>query len=289
MKFFEQGQWQYCLPQHLLSRAIGYIANCENDFIKNTFIDWFMKRYAVDLREAEIEAAHDFPSFNQFFTRALKADARSIAPEANQLVSPADGQLSEFGAIDAGQLLQAKGRHYSVVDLLGGDQALASEFTDGNFFTVYLAPSDYHRVHMPFEGQLVQMIHVPGQLFSVNTKTAANVPNLFARNERVICLFDTPFGKMAVILVGAMIVASIATVWHGQVTPVKRAIQTWDYPGVDTDVTPLSLEKGAEMGRFYLGSTAIVLTPAQSLEFSQDLKVGQALKMGQALATTFKN
>ncbi len=284
MKCFESVNWQYCLPQHALSRAIAYVANCEIPLIKNTFIQWFIKRYSVDLNESVIEDPQEFDSFNQFFTRALKADARPIASGLNQLIAPADGQLSEYGQLCSGQLLQAKGQSYSVAALLGGDAALAEAFHDGHYLTVYLAPSNYHRVHMPFEGRLIKMIHVPGQLFSVNAKTAAEVPNLFARNERVICLFDTSFGPMAVILVGAMIVASIATVWHGQVTPVTHAIQTWDY--VASPV--LTLAKGAEMGRFYLGSTAIVLTPAQAVVFAEDLSVGQPLKMGQALGTIFK-
>ncbi len=283
MKVFESINWQYCLPQHLLSRAIGYVANCEIPLIKNMFIQWFIKRYQVDLSNNVINNPQDFESFNQFFTRALKADARPIAGDVKQFVSPADGQLSEFGQLHEGQLLQAKGQSYSVAALLGGDQGLADIFHDGHYLTVYLAPSDYHRVHMPFEGQLIKMIHVPGQLFSVNTKTAAMVPNLFARNERVICIFETSFGKMAVILVGAMIVASIATVWHGQVTPVTRAIQTWDYLASPV----LTLLKGAEVGRFYLGSTAIILTPAQTLAFADDLSVGQPLKMGQALGSVF--
>lgn len=280
MKFFEQAKWQYCLPQHTLSRALGYLANCDNERIKNTFIDGFIKRYQVDLRDALIEDPHAFATFNEFFTRALKPGARPIEAAANQFISPADGQLSEFGTIQADSLLQAKGQHYSLTTLLGGNAALAQHFIDGHFFTVYLAPCDYHRVHMPFDGQLLKMIHVPGQLFSVNTKTAAHIPNLFARNERVICLFETPLGKMAVILVGAMIVASIATVWHGQVTPKQREIQSWDYPS-----SSVSLAKGAELGRFYLGSTAIVLTPAQTLTLAPDLTVGQPLRMGQALAT----
>lgn len=274
-----KSQWQNWLPQHGLSRAVGLLADSQWPPLRKVFIDWFIKRYAVDMSEAEITDPYAYASFNQFFTRALKFGARSVASGAEHWVSPADGQLSEFGQIQAGQLLQAKGRRYSLLELLAGDQAMAEAFEGGDYCTVYLAPRDYHRVHMPFDGRLNKMTHVPGRLFSVNGQTATDIPNLFARNERVICYFDTAFGKMAVILVGAMIVASIATVWHGQVTPVKRRIQHWNY----ADQT-VQLAKGAELGRFYLGSTAIVLMPAGVGSFAADLTVGQSLKMGQIIA-----
>lgn len=279
MSFLQNSQWQYALPQHSLSRALGRLANCPWSPVKNAFIDWFVKRYQVDMSEALVEDPHAYPTFNAFFTRALKAEARPMAMASDHWVSPADGQLSEWGVIQNDQLLQAKGHEYALSELLAGDQAMCEAFQEGHYCTVYLAPRDYHRVHMPCAGTLVKMTHVPGRLFSVNTKTAQDLPKIFARNERVICYFDTDFGKMAVILVGAMIVASIATVWHGQVTPELRRVQTWDYPG-----QAVELAKGAEMGRFYLGSTAIVLTPKGVSQFDADLKLGQTLRMGQRMA-----
>lgn len=279
MNFLQRSQWQTMVPQHALSRALGLLADCPWPPVKNTFIDWFIKRYRVDMSEALISDPHAYATFNQFFTRALKAEARSIDMAADHWVSPADGQLSEWGAIQKDQLLQAKGHAYSLSELLAEDQAMCDAFQDGHYCTVYLAPRDYHRVHMPFAGTLVKMTHVPGRLFSVNTKTAQDLPQIFARNERVICYFDTSFGKMAVILVGAMVVASIATQWHGQVTPELKRVQTWDYQGQTH-----ALAKGAEMGRFYLGSTAIVLTPPGVSQFDADLKLGQTLRMGQKMA-----
>lgn len=281
MKYFNDSKWQYYLPQHLLSRVVGWVANAANVWLKNTFIDWFIKRYHVDLTEAEITDPHAYTSFNHFFTRALRAGVRPVDASSQALIAPADGSLSEFGRIQAGQLLQAKSRHYSLTELLAGDDAMVEAFDAGHYCTIYLAPCDYHRVHLPFEGQLLSMVHVPGQLFSVNNQTAADIPNLFARNERVICYFETRFGKMAVILVGAMIVASIATVWHGQVTPLSRRIQRWNYV---PSAMP-AMAKGAELGRFYLGSTAIILTPRDAVDFAAELVVGQALRMGQAIGT----
>lgn len=279
MNFLQPSQWQTMVPQHTLSRALGLLADCPWSPVKNTFIDWFIKRYRVDMSEAQVTDPHAYATFNQFFTRALKAEARPIDMAANHWVSPADGQLSEWGAIQGDSLLQAKGHAYSLSELLAEDQVMCDTFQDGHYCTVYLAPCDYHRVHMPFAGTLVKMTHVPGRLFSVNTKTAQDLPQIFARNERVICYFETSFGKMAVILVGAMIVASIATAWHGQVTPELKRVQTWDYPGQTH-----ALAKGAEMGRFYLGSTAIVLTPPGVSQFDPDLKLGQMLRMGQRMA-----
>lgn len=279
MSFLENSQWQYTLPQHGLSRALGLLANCPWPLVKNTFIDWFIKRYQVDMSEALVEDPRAYSTFNEFFTRALKAEARPVDMASDHWVSPADGQLSEWGVIQNDQLLQAKGHAYSLSELLAGDQAMCDAFREGHYCTVYLAPRDYHRVHMPCAGTLVKMTHVPGRLFSVNTKTAQDLPKIFARNERVICYFETDFGKMAVILVGAMIVASIATAWHGQVTPELRRVQSWDYRSQGQ-----ALAKGAEMGRFYLGSTAIVLTPKGVSQFDADLSLGQTLRMGQPMA-----
>ncbi|MEC8429432.1 MAG: archaetidylserine decarboxylase, partial [Pseudomonadota bacterium] len=218
-------------------------------------------------------------TFNDFFTRALKPGARPICNEDKAIVFPADGAISQLGDIRHGRVFQAKGQDYSLLELVGGDPELAKPFEDGSFATVYLSPKDYHRVHMPFEGTLTHMIHVPGDLFSVNDVTAANVPRLFARNERVVCLFDTEAGPMAVILVGAMIVASIETVWAGQVAPVKREIKTTRYNQSEN----IHLKKGDELGRFKLGSTAIVLFGPEASSWQDSLDAGSATRMGDKM------
>lgn len=246
---------QHLVPQHKLSRFVGRIANSEVKWVKNLFIAWFIKRYKVDMSLAAEENPQAYASFNAFFTRALKLGIRPLSREPHVVVCPADGAISQIGKISNGRIFQAKGQDYTTQELLGGDKALAQEFNDGDFATIYLAPTDYHRVHMPYGGKLRSMIMVPGDLFSVNTITANNVPRLFSRNERVVTIFDTDIGPMAVVLVGAMIVAGIETVWDGHVAPViDREIQTSIYPFQN-----ITLEKGAEMGRFKLGSTAIVL------------------------------
>lgn len=271
---------QYLLPQHLLSRLVGRLADCEVPWVKNTFINWFQQRYQVDLSEAADPDPTGYASFNAFFTRPLRADARPIDGAADSVVSPADGVVSQAGPISGGRILQAKGQTYSSVELLGGDAALAERFGNGSFATIYLAPRDYHRVHMPIAGTLRQMTYVPGQLFSVNKVTADNVPRLFARNERLVCVFDTDCGPMAVVLVGAMIVAGIETVWAGQVAPPPRRITTvrYDLPG-----TPVRLEKGAELGRFKLGSTVVLLFGADAVEWEAQLVADRALRVGAAI------
>jgi phosphatidylserine decarboxylase len=278
MNMLKNNLWQHFIPQHLLSRLVGLLANCEFDPLKNFLIEKFIAHYAVDLSDAVIQNPREFETFNDFFTRALKPEARPIDVNPRSLVSPADGALSEWGIIHEKQLLQAKGKPYSLNALLANRVDLVDLFQEGTYATVYLAPKDYHRVHIPLAGKLIQMIHVPGRLFSVNQKTTETISDIFARNERVICLFETAAGPMAVILVGAMIVASIATTWQGQVTPVPREIQTWKY-----EAQTIQLDKGAEMGRFYLGSTVILLFPKDVIEWQQHLVVGQPLKMGQAL------
>src|SRR5690606_24991155 len=210
--------FQYLVPQHLLSRLVGKIAASELPWIKNPFIDWFSRRYQVDMSEAADPEPRNYPSFNAFFTRALKAGARPLDSDPDSIVSPADGAISQLGAIEAGRIFQAKGQTYTTAELLG-DTDMAALFDGGVFATVYLSPRDYHRVHMPVSGRLLRTLYVPGDLFSVNQTTAENVPRLFARNERLVCLFDTECGPMAVVLVGAMIVAGIDTVWAGQVAP----------------------------------------------------------------------
>ncbi|MDP6652940.1 MAG: archaetidylserine decarboxylase [Gammaproteobacteria bacterium] len=273
---------QYLLPQHALSRFVALFA--EGSFLKNALIKTFIRRYKVDLSEALISDPAEFASFNAFFTRELKQGARSIEDAGDSFVCPADGTISQLGNISNDQLLQAKGRHYSVVDLLGGDTELAEQFLDGSFATVYLSPRDYHRVHMPLAGRLDRMVYIPGKLFSVNAQTTAAVPNLFARNERVVCLFQSDAGPMALILVGAMIVAGIETVWSGQVCPdlKNRTVRESSY----TDHSPpIELPTGAEMGRFKLGSTVIALFGPGAADLDSTLMPEAAVRMGQAMGT----
>ncbi len=271
---------QYLLPQHLLSRLTGRLADCRVGWIKNQLIKAFIKRFNVDMSEALQEDPTAFSSFNDFFTRELKPDAREILADPSQLVSPADGAISELGELQHGQLMQAKGINYSLTRLLGGDLEKAQPFMGGSFATIYLSPRDYHRVHMPIQGRLLETIYVPGKLFSVNQATADNVPGLFARNERLVCFFETPAGPMALILVGAMIVAGIETVWDGQVAPPARQVTLRDF----NNPQPVVLEKGQEMGRFKLGSTAIVVFGPDAVEWREDLQNGTPVRLGEALA-----
>ncbi len=266
---------QHILPQHCLSRLIGYLARCKIIGLKNWAINKFIVRYGVNMQEALYENAQEYENFNQFFTRALKPNVRPIELAPNKIISPVDGMISEIGQIDENRLLQAKGHDYKLEDLLAGDEALVSRFRYGNFATFYLAPKDYHCIHMPLAGVLRQMIYVPGKLFSVNTVTTQNVPNLFARNERVITVFDTDVGSMAVILVGAMIVASMSTVWSGVVAPKNpREITHFQYDGI-------SLDKGMKLGHFELGSTVIVLFGPKTMNWDPTLKTQSIIQMGQ--------
>lgn len=271
---------QHLLPQRGLSRVAGKLA--ESAWIKNLFIKAFIKRYRVDMSEALIDEPTKFKNFNAFFTRELKPDTRPIAQDSDAIVCPADGTISQLGRINNNQLLQAKGHFYSLEDLLGGDSKAAKLFLDGNFVTIYLSPRDYHRVHLPLSGKLLKMTYVPGKLFSVNRVTTAAVPNLFARNERVVCIFQTQVGPMALILVGAMIVAGIETVWSGQVCPLagKRMLRTTNY---SDHSPPIELATGAEMGRFKLGSTAIVLFSHGTMNLEASLHAESPVRMGQLL------
>lgn len=272
---------QYLLPHHLLSRIAGLVAECRVTWFKNAFTAWFVRRYQVDMSQALVEDLTAYEHFNAFFTRALKADARPLDNTPGAVLSPADGTISQMGSIDHGRIFQAKGHSFSVLELLGGDPKLSAPFMGGEFATVYLSPKDYHRVHMPLAGTLREMVYVPGRIFSVNQTTAENVPELFARNERVVCLFDTELGPMAVVLVGAMIVASVETVWAGLVTPPKRELKTFSYD--EAARAPIHLEKGAEMGRFKLGSTAIVLFGPDQVKWAEQLSALSKVQMGQAL------
>jgi phosphatidylserine decarboxylase len=272
---------QYALPHHPLSRLMGYATHSRNRLWKNLFIHWFVHHYRVGMDEAEQADAVAYSCFNDFFTRALKPAVRPLSSEPGTLLSPADGTVSQIGRIDGEAIIQAKGKRFGVTALLGGDQREAERFRGGRFATIYLSPRDYHRVHMPMAGRLRTMTHVPGRLFSVNAATTASVPQLFARNERVIALFETEAGPMALVLVGALFVASIETVWHGVVTPpAGRRIRTWRYE----DTAPL-LQRGEEMGRFNMGSTVIVLFPDYGVEWSRGLFPGGAIRMGETIGT----
>ncbi|KAA8733676.1 phosphatidylserine decarboxylase [Acinetobacter qingfengensis] len=269
-------QAQKILPQHKLSRLVGKIAASEQPLLRTAVIYAFKQKYGIDLSIAEAEEISRYPSFNAFFTRALKAGTRPIDPEETHVVSPADGAISQLGTISAGQIFQAKGQSFSVEQLIA-DPQLAQPFEDGKFITVYLSPKDYHRVHMPFSGCLTETLYVPGELYSVNQVTAENIPNLFARNERMVCLFDTDLGRMAVVLVGAMIVAGIETVATGKVKPTGH---------IELQQHALQLEKGDELGRFYLGSTAIVLFEKNKVEWSAQLTANSEVQVGRQIGQT---
>lgn len=274
--------FQYLVPQHLLSRIVGAIARCRWSFVKSTFIRWFVARYEVNLDEAVCSDPEQFSCFNEFFTRALKPGMRPIDTDDAAVVSPADGAINQLGSISNGTLFQAKGRQFSLVSLLGGSSELAEPFQEGSFCTVYLSPKDYHRVHMPIGGTLTRMLHVPGKLFSVNQFTSENVDSLFARNERVVCFFDTESGPMALVLVGAMIVASVDTVWAGQVCPGRKASANIDY---SAHVPLVQIGKGEEMGCFKLGSTVVAVFGPGMLQLQADLAASDAVRMGQRIGT----
>ncbi len=275
---------QYVLPHHTLSRLVGRLANCEHPGFKNALIRWFIRRFEVDMAQAERQNPEQYLNFNDFFTRALIEGARPIDDSQQGIACPADGAISQLGSIKHGRIFQAKGHDFSLFELLGGDSERAAPFMDGQFATIYLSPRDYHRVHMPFTGTLKEMVYVPGKLFSVNQTTAENVPELFARNERVVCLFDTAAGPMAVVLVGAMIVASIETVWAGEIAPVRPVLRSQLYG--DNAQSVITLNKGDELGRFKLGSTAIVLFGPQACVWHNDLAAGTVVNMGQSIGQT---
>ena len=270
---------QYLLPKQALTAFAGRVAGARAGALTTALVRWFVRRYGVDLAEAAEPDAAAYASFNDFFTRALRADARPLA--SGRWLSPVDGAISQFGRIEAGQLLQAKGHYFSATALVGGDAALAADFADGHFATLYLSPRDYHRIHMPAAGRLLRMIHVPGALVSVNPVTARGVPGLFARNERVVCVFDGEHGRWVLVLVGATIVGSMATVWHGVVNPPRPGrLREWHY-GADA----VTLAQGAEMGRFLLGSTVVLLLPPGPLRFNPDWAPGAPVRMGQSMAS----
>jgi phosphatidylserine decarboxylase len=268
--------FQYLLPQHGLSRLVLAATRVRARWFKNSTIRGFLKLYRVDLAEAAESDPYRYGSFNEFFTRALKAGARPIAEDSDAIVSPVDGCVSEAGKIDGDRLLQAKGRDYRLTELLAA-QPWASRFEGGSFATIYLAPFNYHRVHMPLRGTLLETVYVPGSLFSVNAVTARHVPQLFARNERVLTLFDSSAGRFAVVLVGALNVGSIATVWAGDITPAVRRVIT-RVPAAAT-----TLEKGAELGRFNMGSTVVLLFEPNRVRWSPEVRAGSEVTLGRSL------
>ena len=274
--------FQYIMPQLYLTQLAGWFAQQKWGAVTHFVIKAFAKKYNVDMNEAKKENFSDYESFNQFFIRELKDDARKINENPTALCLPADGRVSQIGHIDDDRLLQAKGHFFSLSDLLAGDEELVNTFKNGEFATIYLSPRDYHRVHMPCDATLRKMIYVPGDLFSVNPFLAEHVPNLFARNERVICVFDTAFGPMVQILVGATITASMSTVWAGVINPPRTGeVKVWTYQGDNA----IKLTKGQEMGAFQLGSTVINLFPANSVTLAEHLEVDVPVRMGEILAT----
>ena len=273
---------QYLIPKQAITALAGKLASANAGRLTTSVIKWCVKRYQVNMDEAEQPDITSYESFNDFFTRPLKIGARRITKA--DFICPVDGAISQFGDIKADQIFQAKGHQYSTLALLAGDKTLAARFQNGHFATLYLSPKDYHRIHMPCDGTLKSMTYVPGDLFSVNPTTAQGVPGLFARNERVICEFDSAHGVFVLILVGATIVGSMATVWHGVVNPPRLgSVNTWTY-----EKQSISLKQGEEMGRFLLGSTVVMLFPAKTLNFNKAWKPEKPIRLGEKMADTIK-
>ena len=271
---------QYFLPKRALTRFAGRVAGSQGRF-SPAIIAWFVRKYGVDMQEAHAPDLASYTSFNDFFTRALRADARPLAD--TDFVCPVDGAISQFGSIEHDQIFQAKGHHYSTTALVGGDATLAALFDHGSFATIYLSPRDYHRIHMPCDARLRRMIYVPGALFSVNPTTARGVPGLFSRNERVVCVFESAFGPFVLALVGATIVGSMQTTWHGVVNARRIGkIREWRY---DDDAREIVFRKGEEMGRFLLGSTVVMLFPKDVMTFNLDWAASAAVRMGEAMGS----
>jgi phosphatidylserine decarboxylase len=268
---------QYLLPKIALTEFGSNIANAQAGNLTTRLIAWFVNKYKVNMAEAANPDISSYASFNEFFTRPLLAEARPLAD--SDYICPVDGAISQCGAIAEDQIFQAKGHSYSTTALVGGDQQLAAQFQNGSFATIYLSPRDYHRIHMPCDGVLQRMIYVPGELFSVNPTTARGVPGLFARNERVVCVFDSPNGPFVLTLVGATIVGSMATVWHGVVNPPRsKNIREWDYRGQN-----IALKKGDEMGRFLLGSTVVLLYPKGKVTFNPSWEAARPVRLGESM------
>lgn len=271
---------QYLIPQHFLSLMMHRITRCRTRWLKNLLIRSISRIYQINLSEAKSTDLDDYPSFNHFFTRELVAGARPVAEGDAVVVSPVDGAVSQLGTIEAGRIVQAKGHEYSVAELLADDGQLAAQFEGGQFATIYLSPRDYHRIHMPLTGTLRQMTYVPGKLFSVSPRTVKTVPQLFARNERVVTVFDTPAGPMGLVLVGAIFVGSMETTWAGMITPpYGKSVQQWHY----ADDTAVTIEKGQEMGRFNMGSTVVLLLPKGADQFLAQWQADTPIQLGQAM------
>lgn len=273
---------QYILPHHTLSKMMSKLTHCENKIWKNLFIKQIIKHYGVDMNEALEQDINSFKSFNDFFTRELNPAVRPLTTTPNAIACPADGSVSQTGKINDGEIFQAKGKSFTATDLLGGDPARAEPFNNGIYTTIYLSPKDYHRLHMPLTGTLREMVHIPGRLFSVNTATTQSVPGLFARNERVAALFDTDAGPMALVLVGAIFVSSIETVWHGVVTPPSiTSVRSWKYQ----ENAPV-LKIGQEMGRFNMGSTIIVLFGNNKAKWDSNFAAEKVVRLGEHIGDT---
>ncbi|MCK8130354.1 archaetidylserine decarboxylase [Pseudoalteromonas sp. 2CM39R] len=274
---------QYAMPKHFISRMVGKLAAAKAGGLTTALIKLFIKQYKIDMSEAKYPDPAHYKTFNEFFTRPLKEGIRPLAEESDIIAHPVDGAISQLGDVVDGQIIQAKGHDYSLQALLGGKEEDTAPFLGGKFATIYLAPKDYHRIHMPIDGTLSKMIYVPGDLFSVNPLTAQNVPNLFARNERVVAIFETEIGPLAMVLVGATIVASIETIWAGTVTPpAGKDVFSWNYP--TTGDNAITLKKGEEMGRFKLGSTVILAWGANQAEFLSDQHPETVTRMGTPFA-----
>lgn len=280
--------FQYIMPKHAISRLVGKLAAAKMGWLTTKLISMFIKAYGINMNEAKLKKASDFNTFNNFFTRELEDGARIIDNDENTICYPVDGAISQQGDIIDGQLIQAKGFNYSVTSLLGGDEKTAAPFQGGKFSCIYLAPKDYHRIHMPMAATLREMIYVPGELFSVNPLTARNVPDLFARNERVVAIFDTEKGELAMVLVGATIVASIETTWAGTITPpAGKDIFRWQYPKDGADA--ITFNKGDEMGRFKLGSTVVsTFAPKMLDDFAPNAGPGTVTRLGEVYASLDK-
>ncbi|MDP2680559.1 MAG: archaetidylserine decarboxylase [Rhodoferax sp.] len=270
---------QYLIPKQAITLLAGRIARAQGGALTTRLIAWFVQRYRVNMLEAANPELASYATFNDFFTRALKAGVRPLAQA--DLICPVDGAISQFGRIEGQRIFQAKGHHYSSTALVGGDATLAAQFDNGHFATLYLSPRDYHRIHMPCAGRLMRMIYVPGDLFSVNPTTARGVPGLFARNERVVCVFEGEHGPFVLVLVGATIVGSMATTWHGAVNASRPGrLSEWHYEN-----EAITLQQGDEMGRFLLGSTVVMLFPHGPLKFNPSWQPGAAIRLGEVLAS----
>ena len=272
---------QYLLPHHIVSRLAGVIAESELPAIKYPMMRFFLNRFGINLSEAERSDLKQYENFNDFFTRALAPNARPIDSDPEVWVSPVDGEVSQFGKLENGQLIQAKGKHFCLIDLLGNDQTATEHYQSGDFMTLYLSPKDYHRIHMPTDAQLIKTTFIPGRLFSVNQLTARHVSNLFARNERLVCEFSSAKGRFIMVLVGAMVVASIETTWAGVVAPAQRQIQQQLFTG-----QPIHFNRGEEMGRFRLGSTVILIHEPGQVAWTDSIQVQAKVQMGQTIATS---